>query len=139
MVSSTTFSIDEEAGVITCTFITFVNPVTEGVGTSFCHEEDEWDEDIGKALAASRALKNAARNLEREAREEVAARDAFREYQAEQQRLALAKTHAKKVKFQLEFAKLIKALHPEVFPHVPKPLDKSKLPETVVEDSGEEE
>ena len=93
-----------------------------GVGTSICHPEDEFDENLGIALALSRAHRDLGnrvaamgRKTEKHLREIVAERDAEREQHEASQRIANFNSEIKKRTFQIEFAKLIDQLHPGTF------------------------
>ena len=67
---------DEKRGVVT---VVAFNEHGSAVGSSRCSGPDKFDEEIGVALATSRALKKLARGLDKMARDTVAERDSVRD------------------------------------------------------------
>ena len=72
--------VDEKLGVVT---VQATGPSSNfwatGIGSSRCSGPDKFDPEIGLALATARALKQLAREIDRDARETVAERDSVRD------------------------------------------------------------
>lgn len=105
-----------------CTVFIDGGEIFRGLGSAVCHPDDTFDEELGLALAEARAYKDLGarialigRDAEKSIRKEVARRDYERMKQTFGQAEADRIARLKREKFDLEFAKLIEAMHPGTF------------------------
>lgn len=70
------------------------------VGSSRCQEPDTFDEEIGERLATARALKDLARQIEKDARQEIKRRDTEREVRRQASIKSIEERKARAVQHQ---------------------------------------
>ena len=96
-------------------------------GASKCMDEDEYDEDIGDALAVSRALASLAKQIEQVAFKKVYKKDRARRKSEQARELAKERQREAIYKWKCEFAELINLkLELEANDIVPEPVKTGK-------------
>jgi len=83
--------------------------IVETAGSAKCMAEDDYDRQLGDALALGRAMQKCGKALEKAAFDEVHYRDQLKTKELEDKRLAKTKAAMARYQWECEFAELINA------------------------------